>query len=539
MATMLRIATIISVISLFRIEVLKAQDTNIIDPLFQNFDEELFEGDIIPTYESITDFYGEELAIALGLEPLDENVRRGPDGRLTRHWKVFVNPSNGKYYVPYSFGIGSNGAYTSGEQLFISDTLQDLASATGVIDFILRTTEDEYITIQNDGGCSSFIGRVGRFFSGGSQSMNIGWCVNAPASIQHEMMHAMGFYHEQSRIDRDEYVSIHSENIIEAALGNFDKSSSVNSLESPYDFCSVMHYSPGAFAKIFGQVTISMQDGHDGCTESQFSSFSSPFGQRFGPSDVDVQQIRQVYQCSDGNSRTLTDFQADICTDICKCWEGASGCNDDNQCFGGLVCSNQVCEQRADTDSPTTIPTSVPSTTLSRFPSTNPSYTPSIFASIFPTILPSKSPSDAPSTFPSTFPTFLPSKSPSNAPSISPTELPSSVPSLSPTLSTSPSQMPSVLSSALPSTTPSVFPSLSPSSLPSITPSYFPSLEPSKSNKPSFQPTNEPSFPSSVIPSRAPSRVIFTPLEPVPCRQNVFTTLLKRMIYIPDEETFV
>jgi len=29
------------------------------------------------------------------------------------------------------------------------DTLQDLASATGVIDFILRTTKDEYITIQN------------------------------------------------------------------------------------------------------------------------------------------------------------------------------------------------------------------------------------------------------------------------------------------------------------------------------------------------------------------------------------------------------
>ena len=61
----------------------------------------------------------------------------------------------------------------------------------------------------------------------------------------------LGFWHEQSRADRDKYVKINTHNIIRGMEYNFLKYSlnKINHLQATYDTCSVMHYGPYAFSR--------------------------------------------------------------------------------------------------------------------------------------------------------------------------------------------------------------------------------------------------------------------------------------------------
>lgn len=51
------------------------------------------------------------------------------------------------------------------------------------------------------------------FWKTGSQVISLGNGCNRKGITMHEMMHAAGFWHEQSRYDRDNYVEILWENI--------------------------------------------------------------------------------------------------------------------------------------------------------------------------------------------------------------------------------------------------------------------------------------------------------------------------------------
>ncbi|KFM81503.1 Zinc metalloproteinase nas-15, partial [Stegodyphus mimosarum] len=81
------------------------------------------------------------------------------------------------------------------------------------IRFVPRTRESNYVYMIKNQSCSSFQGMVG-----GAQRLSLGNGCYKMGKILHELVHAIGFSHEQSRFDRDEYITIHWENIIPGKL---------------------------------------------------------------------------------------------------------------------------------------------------------------------------------------------------------------------------------------------------------------------------------------------------------------------------------
>merc|ERR1712137_936339 len=103
----------------------------------------------------------------------------------------------------------------------------------------------------------------------------------------HEIGHSIGLFHEQSRPDRDRYVTILYQNIVERAKFNFNKlsTSRIDSRGSPYDYDSMMHYGGTFFSKDRRRLyTIRAKNSRD----------QQRIGQRNGFSREDINQIKKM-----------------------------------------------------------------------------------------------------------------------------------------------------------------------------------------------------------------------------------------------------
>ncbi|MGQ0506306.1 MAG: M12 family metallopeptidase [Myxococcaceae bacterium] len=112
--------------------------------------------------------------------------------------------------------------------------------AKTAIRFVPRNNEADYLLVVPGTGCSSTIGHAG-----GEQKMTL----DAPDAcdftvIIHELGHTVGLWHEQSRFDRDQFVTVLWDNIQPGQEHNFGFDGQPL---GPYDTTSTMHYYSRAF----------------------------------------------------------------------------------------------------------------------------------------------------------------------------------------------------------------------------------------------------------------------------------------------------
>ncbi|XP_056138315.1 high choriolytic enzyme 1-like [Lampris incognitus] len=145
------------------------------------------------------------------------------------------------------------------------------------VSFHSRTTEPNYMYFKNGKGCASHVGCIG-----GAQPLFIGpACMMG--NICHEILHALGFHHEHTRMDREKYITIIPHNIMEGMEKNFGVKNG-NTFQLPYDLTSILHYGSDFFSAT-GLPTI-------------VATKNEPaMGQRTHMTKLDIQRVHNLYNC--------------------------------------------------------------------------------------------------------------------------------------------------------------------------------------------------------------------------------------------------
>eukprot|EP00069_Balaena_mysticetus_P000065 bmy_00010T0 len=233
-----------------------------------------------------------EINLAAGLDlfqgdiflPNSRNGLRDPNTR----WKFPI-----PYILADSLALNAKGAILYAFEMF---------RLKSCVDFKPYEGESSYIIFQKFNGCWSEVGNrhVG-------QNLSIGQGCDYKAIIEHEILHALGFYHEQSRMDRDDYVNIWWDEILPGYQHNFNiyDDKIVTDLNTPYDYESLMHYEPFSFNKSASVPTIT----------AKIPEFNSIIGQRLDFSAIDLERLNRMYNCT--TTHTLLDHcdfeKANIC----------------------------------------------------------------------------------------------------------------------------------------------------------------------------------------------------------------------------------
>ncbi|XP_067324813.1 tolloid-like protein 1 isoform X1 [Anolis sagrei] len=205
-----------------------------------------------------------------------KRIPRAATSRTERIWPGGV--------IPYVIG----GNFTGSQRAMFKQAMRHWEKYTCVT-FIERSDEESYIVFTyRPCGCCSYVGRRGN----GPQAISIGKNCDKFGIVVHELGHVIGFWHEHTRPDRDDHVTIIRENIQPGQEYNFLKMEpgEVNSLGESYDFDSIMHYARNTFSRGMFLDTILPSRDDNGIRPA--------IGQRTRLSKGDIAQARKLYRCT-------------------------------------------------------------------------------------------------------------------------------------------------------------------------------------------------------------------------------------------------
>lgn len=134
---------------------------------------------------------------------------------------------------------------TPDQQSLARKAMERWMDTGAAITFRPRRAEAEYVNFTGRIDAGNNTSHVG-YQKGFKSDINITafWWRQGEWMPAHELGHVLGFFHEHSRWDRDQYIVVHYENIKDGRQGDYDWVSKENWIVSnaSYDYRSIMHY---------------------------------------------------------------------------------------------------------------------------------------------------------------------------------------------------------------------------------------------------------------------------------------------------------